>query len=155
MNEKIAIQIRDLVAEFLSQLGFTQAYETTVDFDTTANHYLVTVSTPDPAVLIGYHGDTISSLQLLLSQHLHVASGEWVSVSLNINDYRERRETALHALADTMVEKVLATGQPQTLPALPANERRVIHVYLSEHPKVSTESQGEGRFRTVVISPKA
>jgi len=133
MNEKLAIQIRDLVAEFLSQLGFTQTYETTVDFDTTANHYLVTVSTPDPAVLIGYHGDTISSLQLLLSQHLHAASGEWVSVSLNINDYRERRETALHALADTMVEKVLATGQPQTLPTLPANE---------------------GRFRTVVVSPK-
>jgi len=154
MNEKLAIQIRDLVAEFLSQLGFTQTYETTVDFDTTANHYLVTVSTPDPAVLIGYHGDTISSLQLLLSQHLHAASGEWVSVSLNINDYRERRETALHALADTMVEKVLATGQPQTLPTLPANERRVIHVYLSEHPKVTTESQGEGRFRTVVVSPK-
>ncbi|MEK7155021.1 MAG: R3H domain-containing nucleic acid-binding protein [Patescibacteria group bacterium] len=154
MNKKLATQVRDLVAEFLSKLGFTAEYETTVDFDTTENHYMVTVTTPDPSVLIGYHGDTISSLQLLLSQHLHAATGEWVSVSLNINDYRERRETALHALADTIVEKVLATGLPQTLPALPANERRVIHVYLSEHPQVTTASQGEGRFRTVVISPK-
>ena len=154
MNKKLATQVRDLVAEFLSKLGFTAEYETTVDFDTTANHYMVTVTTPDPAVLIGYHGDTISSLQLLLSQHLHAATGEWVSVSLNINDYRERRETALHALADTMVEKVLATSLPQTLPTLPANERRVIHVYLSEHSQVTTASQGEGRFRTVVISPK-
>ncbi len=150
MQEKI----KDLLAQFLSQLGYTSPYETTVTFDEVNKIYQVNITTSDPAILIGYHGDTISSLQLLLAQHLHSQTQEWTSISINVNDYRQRREQALQAIADTVVNRIIATHQPEALPPLPANERRIIHVYLTDHPQVTTESQGEGRFRTVVISPK-
>lgn len=148
-------KIKELLSRFLSQLGYTSPYETTVVLDEANKIYQVTINTSDPAVLIGYHGDTISSLQLLLAQHLHSQSGEWTSITINVNDYRQRREQALQAMADTVVNRVIATNQPEALPPLPANERRIVHVYLTDHPQVTTESQGEGRFRTVVISPKA
>ena len=146
--------IKGLLSQFLSQLGYTSPYAATVSFDSENNIYQVTIDTSDPAILIGYHGDTISSLQLLLAQHLHSQSGEWTSISINVNDYRQRREQALQVMADTVVNRVIATHRPEALPPLPANERRVIHVYLTDHPRVTTESQGEGRFRTVIISPK-
>jgi len=151
MQEKI----KDLPAQFLSQLGYTSPYEVAVSLDEANKIYQVSITTSDPAILIGYHGDTISALQLLLAQHLHSQTGEWSSISINVNDYRERREQALQAMADTVVARVIATTHPEALPPLPANERRIIHMYLTDHPQVVTESQGEGRFRTVVVSPKA
>src|SRR3989344_3174004 len=144
MQEKI----KELLAQFLTQLGYTSPYEVIVTLDETNNIYQVNITTSDPAILIGYHGDTISSLQLLLAQHLHSQTQEWTSISINVNDYRQRREQALQAMADTVVARVVATGQPEALPPLPANERRIIHVYLTDHPQVVTESQGEGRFRS-------
>ena len=148
-------KIKELLSQFLSQLGYTSPYEATVVLDEESKIYQVTINTSDPAILIGYHGDTISSLQLLLAQHLHSQTTEWISISINVNDYRQRREQALQAMADTVVARVIATGQPEALPPLPANERRLLHVYLTDHPRVTTESQGEGRFRSVSISPKA
>ncbi|MEK7091109.1 MAG: R3H domain-containing nucleic acid-binding protein [Patescibacteria group bacterium] len=147
-------KIRELLSQFLTQLGYASPYEVTVVFDSENKIYQITINTSDPAILVGYHGDTISSLQLLLSQHLHSATAEWTSVSINVNDYRQRREQALQAMADTIVSRVVSTHQPEALPPLPSNERRVVHVYLTDHPQVTTASQGEGRFRTVVVSPK-
>lgn len=147
-------KIRESLSQFLTQLGYASPYEVAVVFDPENKIYQVTINTSDPAVLVGYHGDTISSLQLLLAQHLHSQTAEWTSISINVNDYRQRREQALHAMADTIVNRVVSTHQPEALPPLPSNERRIIHVYLTDHPQVTTESQGEGRFRTVVVSPK-
>ena len=146
--------LKDLVIQFLSQLGFSSDYELLVDHDPEPNLYRVTIQTADPTLLIGYHGDTVSALQLFLGQHLHAATGEWHNLSLNINDYRQRREQALHTMVDSVVEKVVSTSQPHALPPLPAGERRVIHLHLTDHPQVVSASQGEGRYRSVVISPK-
>ena len=147
-------KIRELLSQFLTRLGYTSPYEVATVFDPENKIYQITINTSDPAILVGYHGDTISSLQLLLSQHLHSQTTEWTSISINVNDYRQRRQQALQAMAATVVSRVVATHQAEALPPLPSNERRIVHVYLTDHPQVTTESQGEGRFRTVVVSPK-
>src|SRR3989344_3589349 len=144
--------ILDYTTNFLSQTGFGSEVEVEVQFEDDV--YLITLQTPSPALLIGYHGETLSSLQLVLGQHLHAAPGQWLNLSVNVNDYRERRETALKSLADSAVSQVVTSGQPHSLPPLPASERRVIHLYLTDHPHVATPSQGVGRSRSVIISPK-
>jgi len=144
--------ILDYTTNFLSQTGFGSEVEVEVQFEDDV--YLITLQTPSPALLIGYHGETLSSLQLVLGQHLHAATGQWLNLSVNVNDYRERRETALKSLADSAVSQVVTSGQPHSLPPLPASERRVIHLYLTDHPQVATASQGVGRSRSVIISPK-
>ena len=141
-----------LTQDLLSRTGFGEETEVQVLYHTDDNTYEVAIATPDPGLLIGYHGDTLSALQFILAQHLNAQLSEWLTLSVNVNDYRERREAALKAMTDSVIAKVLETGQAQTLPPLPANERRIIHIYLSEHPEVSTESVGEGRARSVVIS---
>ena len=117
----LSTQILDYTTNFLSQTGFGSEVEVEVKFEDDVYH--ITLQTPSPALLIGYHGETLSALQLVLGQHLHAATGQWLNLSVNVNDYRERRETALKSLADSAVSQVIASGQPHSLPPLPASER--------------------------------
>jgi len=135
-------------------MGFGDKIKPKVSFDKESDRYLILLETDNPALLIGYHGNTLSGLQLFLGQHLHQALGEWINLTVDVNDYRVRREQSLKILADSTVEKVLETNQAYILPPMPANERRVVHVYLAEHPQVTTASSGEGKQRSVIISPK-
>ncbi len=146
--------IADYTETFLQALGFDDQLEVAVNYSPDDDMYMAVLSTSTPAPLIGFHGDNLAAMQSIMSQHLFSKTGEWLNLSLNVNDYRERREAALQAMADAAVDKVVTSGQSYTLPPLPANERRVVHVYLSEHAKVTTESVGEGRQRSVMIVPK-
>ncbi len=135
---------------FLGQLGI----EAKVNVAQVEDIYQVNLECANPGILICHHGETLFALQLLLGQHLKAKTGEWVSLAVNVNDYRERREQSLRELADNTVEQVVATGQPYTLPPMPAGERRIVHLYLADHSGVKTESMGTGRSRSVIISPK-
>jgi len=146
--------VLDTTINFLAQMGFGDKIKPKVSFDKESDRYLILLETDNPALLIGYHGNTLSGLQLFLGQHLHQALGEWINLTVDVNDYRVRREQSLKILADSTVEKVLETNQAYILPPMPANERRVVHVYLAEHPQVTTASSGEGKQRSVIISPK-
>lgn len=143
-----------ITQNFLDQLGLSDEVKVAVEFNSADQIYQITLSTQSPAVLIGYHGETLSALQLFIGFHLQAQTGQWTSVSLNVNDYRQRRETSLHSLADSTVNQVVSTGQPHILPPMPANERRIIHLHLSDHPQVTTSSQGLGRARSIVVSPR-
>lgn len=138
--------------QFLEHLGVEAKVE--VEFDEANRSAAVNLKCDNPGVLIGYHGETLAALQLVLAQHLKAQTGEWVNLTVNINDYRQRREQVLLTLADNTVEQVLTTGQPHSLPPMPAGERRIIHLHLTDHPRVKTESVGENRNRSVIISPK-
>lgn len=153
-KEDPSIVIQKTTEELLNQLGILEGNTVQCRYLSESEMYQVLIQSTRPALLIGYHGETLSSLQLMLGQHLRSQLDGWVNLSLNVNDYRERRESSLTALADSVVSQVLATGQPHSLPPLPANERRIIHLYLSENPQVATTSEGQGRSRCVIVSPK-
>ncbi len=146
--------ITDYVTKFLSEFGFPDPITPTVAFDPADNRYLISLHAPEPSLLIGHHGENLTALQFMLGQHLNTLLGAWVNISLNVNDYQERHERTLYDLADTTVADVLGTHQPYALPPLSAADRRLIHVYLSAHPQVVTSSEGVGRDRTLIISPK-
>lgn len=145
-------QVTQLAQNFIDQLGV--AAEVKVVFDAVDQIYHINLESDNPGVLIGHHGETLAALQLLIGQHLKAQTGEWVNLAVNMNDYRQRREQALQQLVDNTVERVLATGQPHSLPPMPANERRFVHICLAEHPLIKTESMGDGRTRSVVLSTK-
>lgn len=138
-------------------LGFLNlGPQTTVEvsFDTESNTYSVSIQTPTPALIIGYHGETLAAVQNLLSQHVFSKESVWPTLSVNVNDYRERRKEAVTALADSAVSRVVATGEAHSLPPMPAGERRLVHMHLQDHPQVTTASEGIGRTRSIIISPK-
>ncbi len=108
----------------------------------------------DLGILIGRHGETLSCLQhiarLIVAQQMKA----WVTITIDVEGYKQRRYQALQALAWRMAEQVKARGMPVTLRPMPAYERRIIHLALADHPDAATQSIGEGEARKVVIQPK-
>ena len=116
---------------------------------------VIDITGEDSGLLIGRRGETLRALQFLVS--LAVRNGldnEPVRVLLDVERYRERRYNSLNELALRVADKVASTGRAISLEPMPAAERRVVHMALSEHPRVSTESSGIGESRQVTISPK-
>lgn len=116
--------------------------------------YQVKIETEESGLLIGFHGETLGSFQLILGLLVYKKLGSWVRVVVEVGDYRARREEQLRAMAESYAAQVLATGQPISLPYLPPIERRIIHLALQDRTDVETVSEGEGNQRRVVIKPK-
>lgn len=114
----------------------------------------VSVETEQSGALIGYHGEALVSLQLVLNLLVHKTIGEWPKIVVNVGDYREKREEYLTNMALSIAERVKSTGRPSVLTDLSSFERRIIHVVISQDPELESYSEGEGRARRLVIKLK-
>ncbi len=114
----------------------------------------ITLTTEESGILIGYHGETIESLQLILSLCIAKELGSFQRISLEIGDYKKSRMSYLERLVAETKEKVITEHRPVTLSELKAWERRSVHVMLENDEDVSSESTGEGRDRVLTIMPK-
>ncbi|GLH63940.1 RNA-binding cell elongation regulator Jag/EloR [Parageobacillus sp. G301] len=104
-------------------------------------------------LLIGKHGQTLNSLQLLTQLVANRYAKEYVSIIVDAENYRERREKTLIQLARKLAEKAIKTGKEVKLEPLPAHERKIIHNALANYKNVTTYSVGEEPHRYVVVSP--
>lgn len=116
--------------------------------------FAVKIETEDSGILIGFHGETLSGFQLILSLILYKKLGSWLKILVDVGDYRERQEETLRQTAQSVAEKVITTGQPVELYELSSFERRIIHLALADHPRVASESVGEDRERKLVVKLK-
>lgn len=114
----------------------------------------VVMETKDTGMIIGYHGEGLESLQLVISLAISKKVGRFVRVSIEVDGYKEQRTQYLHELAIRMKEKALAENKEQVLMSLKSWERRIVHLFLQEDDEVVSESAGEGRDRVLVIKPK-
>lgn len=146
--EEIKVETEKLLAD-LEIKG-----EASVEYDSDNQVVNLQVESPEAAFLIGFHGETLQALQLILSFLVHRLLGDWVKVSVNVGDYRQRREEQLKRLALSLAQKVKFSGEAQIIPNLSPSERRVVHLALADHPEVTSESEGEGRNRVLTIKPK-
>ncbi len=141
-----------LTQEFFTRLSFDHTPVKVSEVDDVFN-IDVQIQPEISGILIGYHGETISSLQLILALLAHTRLGEWPHVVLNINDYRQRRQQNLTEMASAAATQATTTGQEVIMPPMESYDRRIIHLALSENPQVRSESVGEGKNRRLVIYP--
>ena len=105
-------------------------------------------------ILIGKRGQTLDSLQHLVSLVINKHSEEYIRVKLDTENYRERRKETLEQLAKNIAYKVKRTRRPASLAPMNPYERRIIHSALQDDKFVYTKSEGEDPFRHVVVLPK-
>jgi spoIIIJ-associated protein len=115
---------------------------------------LVEILGKDLSILIGRQAETLNALQYIASLMIGKELGRSVPVVIDVEGYRQRRAQQLRQLARRMADQAVKTGRRQVLEPMPANERRVIHMELRDHPQVTTESVGEDPRRKVTILPK-
>jgi spoIIIJ-associated protein len=143
--------IKSTTEDFLGRLEL--AGEVTVVIDE-MGAFRVNIKTDETGLLIGYHGQTLESFQIMLSLISAKKLGEWKKIYVNVGDYREKREEALMYMAQKAAERALSLNRPIELSRLSASERRVIHLTLSGDERVVTESVGEGVDRRLLVKPR-
>ncbi|MCD6567157.1 MAG: KH domain-containing protein [Dehalococcoidia bacterium] len=112
------------------------------------------IESEEVGLLIGHRGQTLSSLEYITKLVVAARLGEWVPLYVDVAGYKKRRQEALQRLALYLADQVVTRQREMSLEPMPANERRIIHITLSDHPEVETHSVGDGWERKVVISPR-
>jgi spoIIIJ-associated protein len=143
-------RVRALVGRVVHALGL----RATVDIEETADELRATVNGDELGLLIGKHGSTIDAVQHLAFRAAYRGDEEKrKQVTVDAAGYRERRETALHRMADRAAAEALQYDRPVELEPMRAPERKIVHTYLSERGDVETHSEGDEPDRRLVVSP--
>ena len=118
------------------------------------NNVKYDVETENAGLVIGRHGKVLNGLQTLAQNHMHQLAHSKINVRVDVEKYRERRRNTVEALAERTAEKVIKTNRRVKLDPMPAHERKQIHRYLNENPKVKTHSEGREPKRYLVVEPE-
>lgn len=115
---------------------------------------IVNVDPIDKGIIIGKRGNTLDSIQYLLSLTINRDQDRYIRVALDIGNYRQRREETLIRLAEKMADKAKYTNKPVKLEPMNPFERRIIHSALQKYDDITTYSEGVDPYRRVVIQAK-
>jgi len=144
-----AERVRAVVGRIVQALGLRAS----VDIEETEEEIRATVNGDELGLLIGKHGATIDAVQHLAFRVASRGLEERKQVVVDAAGYRERRETALHRMADRAVSEALRYGRAVELEPMRPAERKVVHMYLRDRTDVDTHSEGDEPERRLVVTP--
>lgn len=144
--------VKQNLSVFLEE--FTKAIDANYDLHSDEEYIYIDINGKEAGNFIGYRGETLNSLQIILSSIANKNLESKAHIILNIENYREKREKALEELADKLSKTVIRTGKQVNLEPMSAYERKIIHNRLQNSNQVKTYSVGEEPYRKVVIVKK-
>lgn len=142
--------IKTVATELIDRLGITGEIEVS-DQEETVD---VLLKTEETGIVIGYHGEVLDSLQLILSLMVSQKLGRFQRITVEVGDYKKNRSEYLEKLAMQVKEQVLREGREHAVSSLRPWERRVMHMLLKDDQEVTSESVGEGKERVLIIKPR-
>ncbi len=156
VSNSVDIDVEGVSKQFLADVFAAMGIK--VDISAKYNDSLksleVELSGDEMGVLIGKRGQTLDSLQYLISLVVNKGTSEYIRVKVDTENYRQRRRETLENLAKNIAYKVKRTRRPVSLEPMNPYERRIIHSALQNDRYVTTHSEGDEPFRRVVVTPK-
>jgi spoIIIJ-associated protein len=156
-NNKIDKKDLGLIQEIVEKLLSLSGIDASVDVSEDVENGAVLVDlkdTKEAGLLIGSRGETIFSIQSVVSMIFFKRSGKWLRIFLNVADWRDKQQSKLSSIALQAADRARTTGEAQHLYNLNSSQRRSIHLELSNEKDIETESVGEGEDRYLVVKPK-
>lgn len=148
--------LKEILEGILDKLGVD--YSKIVVTEEENANFSINISSENPSLLIGHHGDNIQAIQhILKTLAWKKLKNEQFNILLDVDDYRKRQEENILALAERKIENARKTGRPQSLPPMSPYFRRKVHLMCmgAGFDDVETESRGEGDRRYIVIKLKS
>lgn len=148
--------VQDNAKNFLNEVfgAMNMIVNIEVNYDEQEKNMDILLSGDEMGVLIGKRGQTLDSLQYLVSLVVNKESEDYIRVKVDTENYRERRKETLENLAKNIAYKVKRTRKPVSLEPMNPYERRIIHSALQNDKYVTTHSEGDEPFRRVVVTLK-
>lgn len=148
--------VEEVAKIFLQNVFEAMNLEVAVDvkYDQEDRSMDIDLAGDEMGVLIGKRGQTLDSLQYLVSLVVNKESDEYIRVKVDTENYRQRRKETLENLAKNIAYKVKKTRRPVSLEPMNPYERRIIHSALQNERYISTHSEGDEPFRRVVVTYK-
>jgi spoIIIJ-associated protein len=146
-EEKIAKNL----TEFMNRIIVLSQLNLSVSVDTNPSSINLEFSGEDVSFLLGHNGELLNALEYLANKNYGRFLDDDTRIIFDSSDFRNMREKELKMMAKHAAERVRLTKKPFTFEPMSPNERRIVHLALSEFPDLHTESQGEGDDRKVTI----
>ncbi len=143
-----------IAKDFLKEMFISMGLIVNVDAKLKDKHLDIKISGDDMGIIIGKRGQTLDAIQYLVNLVVNKGTAPYISVTLDTENYRERRKETLESLARNLARKVKHTGKNVVLEPMNPYERRIIHSSLQNDKYVTTYSEGEEPYRNVVIALK-
>ncbi len=143
-------KVSEILENILGMLSLEGSFEVTEG----SEEVKVVIEASDPGRLIGFNGETLDALQLIVNQIVGKQATDEVPykrVIIDVAGWRQNKETDLERRAKNWVTEVLETKKPLELEPMPSWQRRIVHMVTSETEGVESESIGEGRERHLII----
>ena len=156
IKARVKSSTTDVAKAFLNDVFAAMNMTVVIDtkYDAVNREIEIDLSGDDMGVLIGKRGQTLDSLQYLVSLVVNKGTQDYIRVKVDTENYRQRRKDTLENLAKNMAFKVKRTRRPLSLEPMNPYERRIIHSALQNDRYVTTHSEGEEPFRKVVVTLK-
>lgn len=156
IKARVKATLEDTVKIFLNDVFAAMNIEVIVkvDYNEEDRSMNIDLVGEDMGMLIGKRGQTLDSLQYLVSLVANKEAEDYIRVKVDTENYRERRKATLENLAKNMAHKVKRIRRSVSLEPMNPYERRIIHSALQDDKYVSTHSEGDEPYRRVVITPK-
>jgi spoIIIJ-associated protein len=148
-SEELLEEIEGLVTSVVEEMGF----EARIDVYDADSFIAVDVAPDNTALFIGQKGETIDALQYLVNSAIYRKRPFVKRVILDAEGYRQRRVEAIQGIAHRTARRAIRERRTVELPPMNPSERRIVHLFLRDNPKVTTFSEGRGEERRVMISP--
>jgi spoIIIJ-associated protein len=155
-----ANQLNGFLNGMVKHAGLKLKYRITVDpvisddRDWERPDILVEFAGPDSSLLLGRGAELLRSMELLAMEMLHLPGNEHEKISFDCMGHRKARLEELRMSASVAAEKVRQSGTPYHFAPMSSRERRIVHLALRDEQDLTTESEGEGLRRSVVLYPK-
>lgn len=156
IKASVKYSAEDNAKKFLQDVFETMKMEVVIEIQYQEEDHIMDIELKgeEMGVLIGKRGQTLDSLQYLVSLVVNKEAEEYIRIKLDTENYRQRRKETLENLAKNIAYKVKRTKRPVTLEPMNPYERRLIHSALQNDKYVTTHSEGEEPFRKVVVTLK-
>ena len=145
--------IRTTIKELIDKMGFSCEVENPSRSEEKEETVIFNIKAEEPNFLIGQHGVNLQSLQHIARILVRKKLSLKTNFVLDINSYRQEKDNSLVKLARMTADQAIREQRAIVLRPMSAYERRIVHMELSNHGQVKTESIGEGEERKVVVSP--
>jgi spoIIIJ-associated protein len=146
--------LHEQIAEFVRNVVAAMGMHVTVTSEATAEGVRVDISGEEGELLVRRKGESLDALQHLVNSIWRDQTGRDGRIVVDCLDFRKGKDAELRQLAKFMIEKAKLTRAPQEMGPFNSYSRRLVHLEVSLDPDVTSESQGDGQVKTIIISPR-